>query len=105
MRKVLLIPCELARCRTEMAEGQGRRMRLFSLQPTHPPPVPLVDPGAASPGSRRSTISYVAGRLPKQLAQGQSLLRENSPIIRTKFSRRSKIDRGEAPSEGELRWQ
>lgn len=104
MRKVLLIPCELARCRTEMAEGQGRRMRLFSLQPT-PPPVPLADPGAPSPGSRRSTISYVAGRLPKQLAQGQSLLRENSPIIRNKFSRRSQIGRGEALSEGELRWQ
>ena len=88
----------------EMADGEGRP-RLFSLQASNPPPVPLAEPGAPSASSRRSTISYVAGRLPKQLAKGQSLLRDNSPILRPKLIRRDKTAKEGAVSEGELQSQ
>lgn len=88
----------------EMADGEGRT-RLFSLQTSNSPPVPLAEPGAPSASSRRSTISYVAGRLPKQLAKGQSLLRDNSPILRSKFFLRDKTAREGAIGEGELHLQ
>ena len=87
-----------------MAQRQVRK-RLFSLQTTVPPPNPLAEPAASTAISRRSTISHVAGRLPKQLAQGQSLLRQNSPIIRPKALRQGNTSREDVLDAGELQWQ